>query len=765
MTRITRISRLRSCGIFRDFAWPAELPEFGRYNLVYGWNGTGKTTLSRIFRCLENGTPPSGEVAVQVESRRVQGDQFPNETLPIRVFNREFIADNVFPVGGGELVPIFVLGAESVEKQKEIERLKSDRARAQSELESARAAKQQAEKQLDQFCIDRAKVIKETLRSSGPNRYNNYNKADFQDDARTMDASGSRHTHLLGDADRDSLVAKHQDAPKPKVQVLTYALPDFDAIGQRVSNLLTTTVVSAGIETLKGDPTVAEWVREGLGLHRDLEAERCLFCEQPLPKERLAALDGHFSAQYEQLLESVDGLVDELHTSIKMATELRLPNKAELYHDLEAEFEAAKTILVDALDEARQFLESAVQALRGKKRRPFEQIAVDLRPPIVDAKSVDKLIAVLRRHNQACDDFRTRIDSARERLALGMIAEALEDFARLRAGAQQAVRDVGAKSRRVQHLDAEIARLDREIIDHLRSAEELNEDLRKYLGHDELCLDVNETGYTISRHGVLAQSLSEGEMTAIAILYFLKTLQDRDFDPSKGIVVLDDPVSSLDANALFLAFGFIRERTKDVGQLLILTHNFSFFREVRNWFQYLNKRKKKASSERPARFFMLDCAHGQGGRYAAIRGLDPLLEKYESEYHYLFSQVYRASTREGTSGLEQNYALPNMARRMLESFLAFRHPQFSRQLWQALQEVIFDEARKLRIYQFVNAHSHSCGVGEPAHDPSVLAEGPAVLRDLLALIGSEDPKHFEAMVQLVASPTQTLDGGGEAATP
>ncbi len=42
---------------------------------------------------------------------------------------------------------------------------------------------------------------------------------------------------------------------------------------------------------------------------------------------------------------------------------------------------------------------------------------------------------------------------------------------------------------------------------------------------------------------------SEGERTAIAFLYFLKSLQDKSFDLANGIVVIDDPVSSLDANA------------------------------------------------------------------------------------------------------------------------------------------------------------------------------------------------------------------------
>jgi wobble nucleotide-excising tRNase len=73
-------------------------------------------------------------------------------------------------------------------------------------------------------------------------------------------------------------------------------------------------------------------------------------------------------------------------------------------------------------------------------------------------------------------------------------------------------------------------------VEHRQPAEELNDDLRKYLGHSDLLLEIKDAGYTISRNGVPAKSLSEGETTAIALLYCLKTLKDRRFDLAKGVV-------------------------------------------------------------------------------------------------------------------------------------------------------------------------------------------------------------------------------------
>ena len=69
---LRRVSRLRDCGVFRDFSWPTELPNFGQYNLIYGWNGSGKTTLSRLLRALElRRVRPLGRATVRIDNHDV----------------------------------------------------------------------------------------------------------------------------------------------------------------------------------------------------------------------------------------------------------------------------------------------------------------------------------------------------------------------------------------------------------------------------------------------------------------------------------------------------------------------------------------------------------------------------------------------------------------------------------------------------------------------------------------------------------------------
>ena len=108
MTLVTKISRLRHPGVLRDFSWPADLPTFGRYNLIYGWNGSGKTTISNLFRALELRKQPEGEATLATANTTIAGNDFAQATLPVRVFNRDFVAANVFPLGGGEVPPILM---------------------------------------------------------------------------------------------------------------------------------------------------------------------------------------------------------------------------------------------------------------------------------------------------------------------------------------------------------------------------------------------------------------------------------------------------------------------------------------------------------------------------------------------------------------------------------------------------------------------------------------------------------------------------------
>jgi len=751
---IRKIARMRDYGVFRDFTWPQDLPEFGRYNLIYGWNGTGKTTLSRLFRYLEKRqNPTDGKLSVKIDDIDYSEEEFETCPLSVRVFNRDFIAEAVFTTNG-EVAPIFIIGERNVEKQKEVDDLKSQLVDEKNKRDKARAKLREAEATLDRFCIDRAREIKNALSSSPANRYNNYNKKDFQEKADSLLKGGSIDHYILDDVAKDRRKKQHLATPKDRLSEITYTFPDLKNLYEEVRAILSRTVVSSVIATLRDDPDLASWVRDGLSKHRDRKVQTCLFCTQPLPPERLKELEAHFSDEYERFISEIDRKILDIENLIKGLDNLTLPNKAEFYDDLSSDFIRAS----DAFNQVRGVVVSALQKLKGalsqKREAVFGPSDFTEEIPEYDSNVLEVINEVIRKHNTTCDEFSARVSKAREELENDAVASSLDEYKKL-VDAFKAAQEKARKAElSVSSLEGKIEALEREIIEHQEPAERLNEDLQKYLGHSELRLEVEETGYRITRAGEIASDLSEGERTAIALLYFLRSLEDRSFDLEHGVVVLDDPVSSLDANALFSAFGFIRERTQNAGQLFILTHNFTFFRQVRNWFHHLKGQNKKDVNLRPARFFMLDCGIEQDGRCAKLQRLDPLLEEYESEYHYIFAYIYRAARRNSQTELQQHYILPNIARRLLEAFLAFRYPQRAGELWQKVNSLDFDGCKKVRILRFLHTHSHHGEIGEPEHDLSVLAEAQEVLNDLLDLMRTEDEKHFSAMENLVTAGNQ-----------
>lgn len=191
--------------------------------------------------------------------------------------------------------------------------------------------------------------------------------------------------------------------------------------------------------------------------------------------------------------------------------------------------------------------------------------------------------------------------------------------------------------------------------------------LRTYLGHSEISLTAVDGGYKILREGGwVANHLSEGEKMAIAFCYFLTLFDAEGRKENQLIVVIDDPISSLDIGAKTHAFSLMRRMTKDCAQTIILTHNLLFMNMVKRDF-------RSEQNEAPASFLTIECrmTDDYTARTSALSAMSPLLKDYDSEYHYLFSLVYNASHDENS---EFHHLLPNITRKVLEMFLAYSVP-------------------------------------------------------------------------------------------
>ncbi len=107
-----------------------QLPNFKQYNLIYGWNGIGKTTLSKLFDALQAGAL-EGNQKLQYEIENAlgvkykQGEPFNQK---IRVFNQDYIDKNLEIRDGKAKAITLILGDinKDIIKQIEDDRIKLD---------------------------------------------------------------------------------------------------------------------------------------------------------------------------------------------------------------------------------------------------------------------------------------------------------------------------------------------------------------------------------------------------------------------------------------------------------------------------------------------------------------------------------------------------------------------------------------------------------------------------------------------------------------
>lgn len=744
--KLTKFNKI-TARTYKNFVWPSDLQEFSDYNLIYGWNGSGKTTLSDILRMIEK-RQPVGEEGISDFSFTYDGRNITNATIAteqsppsIRVFNRAFIEKNVFDKDGA--APIFFIGEENIEKQKDLVQEKAALTLVQASADSKAVEKQKKENELSDFCQAKASEIRAHLNITSQN---SYHKGAFASDCDAIEGKQTVTTYIKTDEELSALKKTINSPDQAKIGSIPNDFPGLKTVRSDVEGLLKKTVVSQTIEALTKDQKISDWVKEGVEIHQAGKFENCQFCLQKIPANRLKELEGHFNDEYNALDASLKSKATDIAKIITTLNSVVKPDSAKLYADLVIKYDIVCQTIDGQIKDWIAFLSSLLDAIEDKKKKPFIVVAFDEAAPLSDTISVDAINSIITEHNTRADNFTQSINDARQAIKMAIAASNLQQYKTLKAGCRDVEQECKNLASEIDTSKQAISLLEQDIIDNKKPAEDINKDLQNYLRHGELKFTTGDKdiGYTIMRGNEVAHALSEGEKTAIALLHFLKSLEDRNFDLKTGIVVIDDPVCSLDDTALFYAFSFIKDRARNAKQLFILTHNFSFFRQVKNWLTHLKKKEGRRAS-----FYQTVCAIEGSVRISRLKELDSLLLDYESEYQYLFDLIYQASTNTGAASLDQYYHIPNVARRLLESFLAFRMPGTHDGLESKLEKLNFDVAKRTRILRFLHTYSHEDHVGQSEHDSSILSETPQVLGDLIALIKSEDERHYNAMIELV----------------
>lgn len=115
-----RIESIASAAVWSGFdGRTSPAPDFGRYNLIYGWSASGKTTLSRVFG-LVNGTnatrlPAGARVRISMGQDVLDSakEQDCGRVL-VRIFNRDFIDDNLQRDDYTHAPALFIVGRGNI---------------------------------------------------------------------------------------------------------------------------------------------------------------------------------------------------------------------------------------------------------------------------------------------------------------------------------------------------------------------------------------------------------------------------------------------------------------------------------------------------------------------------------------------------------------------------------------------------------------------------------------------------------------------------
>lgn len=148
------------------------------------------------------------------------------------------------------------------------------------------------------------------------------------------------------------------------------------------------------------------------------------------------------------------------------------------------------------------------------------------------------------------------------------------------------------KEREKMRAETELRELQRKQTSVLPTIDTINAVLSSF-GFDSFRLaPATDTTYKLQRAdgSEVNDTLSEGERSFVTFLYFyhlLKGSVSSENVSERRIAVIDDPVSSLDSNILFVVASLVRQCVKDVQagntplkQLIVLTHNVYFHKEL-----------------------------------------------------------------------------------------------------------------------------------------------------------------------------------------
>ena len=568
-----------------------EISSLTKINFIYGANGSGKTTLSNFIANQED---------YNFKECSIEWEQ--NQPIKALVYNKKFRDKNF---GKDNIDGIFTLGEEAKEekglilqKQNELTQIAEDGKQKKSTLENQRTKHTELQEEFKEWCWKNIyKKYEDNFKEAFKG---NMQKNSFRD--KVLNEFKNNSSELLT---KEKLIEKAETifGDIPQSLNLIYNI-DYETIIQIEENPIWTKKIigknDVDIAKLIQKLNLNDWVNQGRNFLQDDDV--CPFCQQnTITEDFKKQLENYFDKSFTEDIETINTLaksylnqIDNIENQLSQILESQKNNpNTKLNIDMFiANFETLKS----------QFLTNQ-KTLDEKLKEPSRSLS--LISTNEQLNNIFKLISdaniKIKEHNQIVLNYTTEKENLIYliwKFITDENNEYIENFLKQRNGLDKGIKsleeDYKSKQEEWKLLNNEIKELNKNATSIQPTVDEINK-LLNYYGFTNFGIvpSANDTNkYQIKREdGSLAEStLSEGEITFITFLYYLQLTKgaiEKESVSENRILVIDDPISSLDSDILFVVSSLIKNiineiknNAGNIKQLIVLTHNVYFHKEV-----------------------------------------------------------------------------------------------------------------------------------------------------------------------------------------
>lgn len=791
---------IKNLGAYENFVWTQSFSEntkkdgvknhyfFEKVNIIYGQNYAGKTTLSRLVMGLKNGylsnryINPMFNIQLRDDSV-IDQSNFLLQSSDIRVFNEDFILHNLsFLYNESSKIKSFVvLGERNNEIELEISKLRAELGERSEDDElntglyaQAIFAKKENDKErrlLNDLYQEKDKIFMDKSTRSADSIKNkhhyfgnntlNYTKTRLEYDINHTDASS-----LLDQNEIEKLKIFIDEEEKELVTSLSTFNTRLVECQRKAKELLSKELsVSQSIKELIDNNPLNQWVRDGKALHENEGKCKCLFCGNEIDESLWDKLDQHYNKQSEGLLLDLRYL-DKFIANEKDKLERTLPfefDHKKLYSEFRSDIKTIQDEINSILKKSYEISKEIQASVKQRIESPNQVFYIE-EVDLTFFSDVNKLIhelnALIKSSNEKTTDIDAEKNNARNKLFTHELISFKKhiDYDSMIINISQGQGLVSEKQAAYDAISAKIKGKKYEIegfekgrTDESRGAEEINKILCDNLGHPNLKLKAISGSdgyhYVVMRDEKLAYNLSEGEKSLIAFCYFIADLENINADKSNRLIWIDDPISSLDSGHIFYIYSIIRDRITSkqdsFKQFFISTHSLDFLK--------LSKRLSKK-----ANYYIVD----KSEKYSSIKKMPNYLKVYNSEFNYIFENIYRcASEEQNDENFNLFFNFGNNCRKFLEIYLTFKCPdslESTASKEMKMKALFGDSLSVFFTDRLSNEYSHLAGSFERGLTPVYQEEVSKTAKLVLDVIKREDSRQFESLVESLTTNKETV---------